>query len=160
MRHSKTVESLYALVPLKLWRGFLIRRHMEKCPACLASLASREEAGELLVGEAGAAAGPGFWTKVEAVIAGDSGPEKSKALLIETRPSPPRWGWAVATAGLGVLLIGLFFLGDFRAARVPANALQARFELDYVRVGGEPANAVIYQPQGSDMIIIWAEKNL
>jgi hypothetical protein len=34
-----------------------------------------------------------------------------------------------------------------------------RFELEYIRVGGQPANAVVYQPQGSDIIIVWAGKN-
>ena len=28
----------------------------------------------------------------------------------------------------------------------------------YIRVGGQPAGAYIYQPQGADIIIVWAEK--
>ena len=160
MPHCKTVEFLYAIVPLKLWRGFLIRRHIEKCPGCLASWASREEAGKLLVrGVVGVAVGRSLWAGVEAAIAEDPGREKSKAGILQ-RPPVRRWGWAVATAFLGVLLISFVFLKDFRPGRVSAEAVQARFELDSVRVGGQPANAVIYQPQGSDMIIIWAEKNL
>jgi hypothetical protein len=159
MPHCKTVEFLYAIVPLKLWRGFLIRRHMEKCPGCLASLTSREEAGTLLVLEDGGAVGRSLWAGVEAAIAGDYGTEKSKAGIFQPPPMR-RWGWAVATAFLGVLLISFVLLKDFQPDRVSPDAVQARFELNYVRVGGQPANAVIYQPRGSDMIIIWAEKNL
>jgi len=158
MRHSKTVEFLYAVVPLALWRGFLIRRHIEKCPDCQALLASREEAGRLLVREDGVAVGRGLWAGVEAVIAGESGRDTLKAGILRI-PSVSRWGWAVASAFLGVLLIGFLFLKDFQPEGVSTDIAQARFELDYVRIGGQPANAVIYQPQGSDMIIIWAEKN-
>lgn len=158
MPHSKTVEFLYAVVPLKIWRGFLIHRHIEKCPACLASLASREEAGKLLVREDEVSVGRGLWAEVEAAVAGDSKVESSETEILQPTPVS-RWGWAVAAALLGVFLIGFFFLRDFGSGRVSVDAVQARFELDYVRVGGEPANAVIYQPQGSDMIIIWAEKN-
>jgi hypothetical protein len=159
MSHCKTVEFLYALIPLKRWRSFLIRRHIEKCPGCLAGLASREEAGGLLVQEAGANVSRSFWSGVEAAIAEDSGGERGGDKILPPLPGF-RWGWAVATAFLGVLLIGLFFLRDFQPERVSADTVQARFELEYVRVGGQPANAVVYQPQGSDMIIVWAEKNL
>jgi hypothetical protein len=34
-----------------------------------------------------------------------------------------------------------------------------RFEINYINVDGAPAQAYIYQPQGSDMIIVWAGKN-
>ena len=159
MSHCKTVEFFYALIPLKPWRGFLIRRHIEKCPGCLAGLASREEAGSLLVREAGADIGPSLWAEIEAAIAKDSHEEKAGDRIIQ--PSPGRrWGWAAATACLGVLLISFFFLKDFRPESTSADAVQARFDLEYVRVGGQPANAVIYEPQGSDMIIVWVGKNL
>jgi len=159
MSHCKTVEFFYGLIPLKPWRGFLIRRHIEKCPGCLAGLASREEAGSLLVQEAGVNIGVSLWNGVAAAIAKDSGEERARDRILQ--PSPVRrWGWAVATASLGVLLISFFFLKDFQPGRASADAFQARFELEYVRVGGQPANAVIYQPQGSDMIIVWAQKVL
>ena len=74
-------------------------------------------------------------------------------------PVMRRWGWAVATAFLGVLLMSFLLLRDFRPERVSADAVPARFELEYVRVGGQPANAVVYKPQGSDMIIVWAGKS-
>jgi hypothetical protein len=159
MSHCKTVEFFYALIPLRPWRDLLIRRHLERCPSCLAGLASREEAGRLLVQEAGASVSRSFWSGVAAGIAEDSGGKMAGDSQIPLLPAR-RWGLAVATAFLGVLLIGLFFWRDLRPERVSADAVQARFELEYVRVGGQPANAVIYQPQGSDMIIVWAEKNL
>jgi len=158
MSPCKTVEFFYALVPLKPWRGYLVRRHIENCPRCLASLASREEAGSLLVRERAVDSGGSLWTKVEATLL-----EGSNAEAAKSRASYPtdmrRWGWAAALAFLGVLLISFFFLKGFQSERVSADAVSVRFEFEYVRVGGQPADAVVYQPQGSDMIIVWAGKS-
>jgi hypothetical protein len=110
------------------------------------------------VQEKGAAPGGALWTKVESALLEETRGEGSKVQA--GRPDfRLRWGWAVATASLGAVLLGFLFLRDFRTGRVSADAVPARFELDYVRVGGQPANAVVYQPQGSDMIIVWAGKN-
>ena len=124
-----------------------------------ALLASREEAARLLVREDGVAIGSRLWPGIEAVIAGESGRERSRAGIREMR-TVSRWGWAAAAALLGVLVIGFLLLRDFRPEWASTDVVQARFELDYVRIGGQPANAVIYQPQGSDMIVIWVEKSL
>jgi len=159
MSHCKTVEIFYALVPLKPWRGLLIRSHIEKCPRCLAGLASREAAGSLLVKETGADIGRSLWTAVEAALAADSTVERTKDLAVRL-PVMRRWGWAVATAFLVVLITGFLLLKDFRpGGTASAAAVPVRFELEYVRVGGQPAHTVVYQPQGSDMIIVWAGTN-
>jgi hypothetical protein len=158
MSHCKMVELLYALVPLRSWRGFLIRRHMETCPRCQADLASREAVGSLLVQETGVNIGRSLWTGVESALMADSGAVNMKVRVVQL-PVMRRWGWAVATAFLGVLLMSFLLLRDFRPERVSADAVPARFELEYVRVGGQPANAVVYKPQGSDMIIVWAGKS-
>jgi hypothetical protein len=34
-----------------------------------------------------------------------------------------------------------------------------RFQIDYVNVGGAPAQTFVYQPQGTDTVFIWATKN-
>ena len=154
----KTVELLYALVPLKPWRGFLLRRHIESCARCLAGLVSREEAGSLLVQEKAVESSGALWPKVEAALLEETRKEKAQGRAV--RPDiRRRWGWAVATACLGAVLVSLVFLRDFRTGPVSAGAVPARFELDYVRVGGQTADAVVYQPQGSDMIIVWAGKS-
>jgi hypothetical protein len=68
--------------------------------------------------------------------------------------------WAVAAIFLLIFIAGFLLFKDFRSENVSsAAAVPARFELEYVRVGGQPANTVVYQPQGSDMIIVWAGKS-
>jgi len=159
MSHCKTVEIFYALVPLKPWRDLLILRHIEKCARCQAGLASREAVGSLLVKETGADIGRSLWTAVEAALAGDSAGEGMNDRSTQL-PVMRRWGWAVATAFLVVLITGFLLLKDFRpGGTASAAAVPVRFELEYVRVGGQPAHTVVYQPQGSDMIIVWAGTN-
>jgi len=160
MSHCKTVEIFYALVPLKPWRGLLIRRHVEKCLQCQAGLASREAVGSLLVRETGVNIGRSLWTEVESALAVDSAAERTKDRSARL-PVMRRWGWTVATAFLAVLITGFLLLKNFRPEGTASTAsVPARFELDYVRVGGHPANTVVYQPQGSDMIIVWAGTNI
>jgi len=158
MSRCKTVKFFYDLVPLKPWRGLLIRRHIEKCPRCLAGLASREEAGSLLVQE-GANIADFLWTEVEKALLAESGGEHVKDRTIRPVVMRPR-GWAVAAILLLIFIAGFLLFKDFRSDDVSsAAAVPARFELEYVRVGGQPANTVVYQPQGSDMIIVWAGKS-
>jgi hypothetical protein len=159
MSSCKTVELFYALVPLKPWRDLLIRRHVEKCPRCLAGLASREAAGSLLVQESRVNISRPLWAEVESALVGDLGGERIKDRAVQL-PVMRRWGWAVATAFLIVLVTGFWLLKDFRSEGMSSSAaVPARLELEYVRVGGQPANTVVYQPQGSDIIIVWAGKN-
>jgi anti-sigma factor RsiW len=159
MSRCKTVELFYALVPLKPWRSLLIRRHIEKCPRCLASFASRETVGSLLVQEREVNISRPLWAEVESALVGDPGREMMKSRAVQSSVLR-RWGWATATAFLIVLVTGFLLLKGFRPGGAsPTAAVPARFELEYVRVGGQPANTVIYQPQGSDMIIVWAGTN-
>lgn len=159
MSLCKTVELFYGLIPWKPWRGLLIRLHIEKCPLCQAGLANPEAFRPLLVQERGGDIVRSLWTGVESALREDSVKEKTRGGTVR-QPVMRRWGWASATALLLVLIAGFLFLKDFRPEEAAsAAAVPARFELEYVLVGGRPANTVVYQPQGSDMIIVWAGKS-
>jgi hypothetical protein len=121
-------------------------------------LASREEAGSLFVQEKAAVSSGALWSKVEAALLEETRRKKARGRQ-GGQGMRRRWGWAVAAASLGAVLLGFLFWRDFRTGRVSADAVPARFVLAYVRVGGQPANTVVYQPQGSDMIIVWAGKS-
>jgi hypothetical protein len=156
MSRCKTVSFFYSLIPLSRWRALLIRRHIEGCAHCQAGLASRAESRSLFVQE-GEVGGEGvLWTKIGPRLAPEAAAPKETAW---TAPSPifRGWGWAAAAAFLAVLITGVLLIRDFRPERTaPVAAVAARFELEYVRIGGQPADTVVYQPHGSDMIIVWA----
>jgi len=159
MGRCRLVNLMDRLVPLKAWRGYLIVRHREHCPRCLARLASREEALRFLVRSEDVAPGLNLWPGLRRALAG-----RTRATVSEAAVSGMIWRRAFAAAG--AILLAVFGLWLFRSGiavrtdRIAAEASRdSRFKLNYVRVGGEPATAYIYQPKGTDMIVVWAERN-
>jgi hypothetical protein len=156
MASCKTANALYRLVPVGIIRRVLIHAHMEHCPHCQARLISRSEAAGLFVRPENAGGTDELWRR----LAARSEVESPGGL----RPlqSRPRWAVFAAASVLLVFAAASFWLmrgvrtAETRAALAPPTAT---FEIDYVRVGGAPAQAYVYQPRESDMIIVWVEKN-
>jgi hypothetical protein len=154
MVSCKIIDALYAVVPSRFFRDLLIRTHVERCGRCQARLVSRAEAEALFVKPGDMRAGKELWRLIARRAGRDTAiPEKKRAWL--------RWEWA---AGAGTFLVlaaaSLWLLRGVQTVAVRADYARpaGRFEINYINVGGAPAQAYIYQPQGSDMIIVWAEK--
>jgi hypothetical protein len=157
MLSCRAAKFIYGLAPVGPWRAFLIRVHFERCPRCSSELAGAAEARALFVREAEFRPAPEVRESIVRLsTAGGDAPAKTSVPLAGRR----LWRWAAAAAGIVmVLLVGDWVRRGFRpAGGPPLSVAAARFELDYIRVDGQPADAYIYQPQGSDMIIVWAGK--
>jgi hypothetical protein len=159
MLPCKTVEWLYEALPIDAWRAWLVRRHMEKCPACGKKLLGLEEARALLAGPVS----PDEWTGLRHRLIGirDAQPTGRRSRVGSSM------GWFRIWAPRAIMLLALLIAGFWlvresgrEVSLADAAHVLERFELDYVRVGGQPAEAIVYQPQGTDMIIVWAEKPL
>ncbi|MGD1010840.1 MAG: hypothetical protein ABR951_11915 [Candidatus Aminicenantales bacterium] len=152
MVSCKIIDALYAMVPSRLLRNFLIRSHIERCGHCQARLVSRTEAEALFVKSGEVRAGEELWKRIERRTGQDTAvPEKKPAWL--------RWEWAAGAATFLVLAAAsLWLLRGVQTVAVRADYARpaGRFEINYINVGGAPAQAYIYQPAGSDMIIVWA----
>jgi hypothetical protein len=152
------VDLFFGLFPIRIWRDFLIGLHIGKCPRCQSRLVSREEARALLV-RAGDLSGveENLWPGIRSEL------EPAKPVRPPARIRPGRkWGWAWGAAAVLAAAAGLWLL---RSSRTPDLSLSNmtgpdRFEIEYVRIGGETANAYVYQPQNSDMVLVWAGKNI
>jgi hypothetical protein len=151
------VDFIYAALPLRPLRALLIRVHMESCPHCQSRLLSRPEAGKLFVASDQIGNTEGLWRRISA----QSG---SRTPVPEASPAPAGagWRWATAVSTAAVVAVTGFWLlrqverPGFRPGDVgPAD----RFQIDYVNVGGAPAQTFVYQPQGTDTVFIWATKN-
>jgi len=156
MDFCNTVDLFYRAVPLRPLRDWLIRVHMERCPRCQARLLSRDEALSLLVGPADIGGGDRLWQR----ISGQAGPVRSVHEPLQTRGSYV-WRWAAASAMVLVLALSSFWLlrqVERSTSGAAAAAATSRFELDYVNVGGAPAQTFVYQPQGTDTVFVWASK--
>jgi hypothetical protein len=155
MRHCKILNFLFEALPLKPWQDFLIQRHMERCPACRARLAGREEARRVLSRAEDFREKMDFWLRVKAMMADP---------VLTLHPAKwPRTGLAKAAAAAALLVLAaVFSVWFFRGFKVerPAAALpaEAKFEINYIRIGGQPADAYLFQSRDLRMTLIWAEK--
>ena len=149
-------EFVYKLVPFSGIRDFIIRRHMENCSSCQGRLVDRAQAQSLFVKSEEVGGGAELWVKIRADVEAERSASRSGR-----DPGFLRWEWALGAAGVLFLAAVSFWLHDGvmktgpgqSAARTPE-----RLEIEYINVGGAPAEPYVYQPGDSDMIFVWAEK--
>jgi hypothetical protein len=157
MRLCRICEYLYEKSPFGFVRGLLIRGHMENCPVCRAGLASPEEVRSILAQARDFAGRAGIWAAIQSRLK----TEKPEAGLAPAAAGSRLLRWASAVGMIVAISAGAFWL--FRNSPVDNPRRESPspevFRLDDLRVGGEPARAIIYQPRNSDMVVVWAEKN-
>jgi len=157
MAFCKMVDVIYAALPIRPLRAFLIRSHMESCPRCQARLLSRAEAGKLFVASNRVGMPEALWERISSQ-AGRGTP------VLEAPPAPAgagwRWAAAVGTAAV-VAVTGFWLLREVEKPGFGPDFVGAadRFQIDYVNVGGAPAQTFVFKPQGTDTVFVWATKN-
>jgi hypothetical protein len=157
MDFCRIADRLYDALPVRPLRDWLIRGHVEKCPRCQARLLSRDEAKSLLVGPDEIGPADPLWSRIAAVAACPAalnGRVPARAGLI--------WRWAAAATLAVVLAVAGFWLlreVERPGLEMAAAAADGRFEIAYLKVGGAPAQAFVYQPQGTDTVFVWASRN-
>lgn len=155
MRHCKIHSLLFGAIPLQAWRDLLIRRHMERCPACRAKLAGREETRRVLARAEDFQGRMDLWPGLR---------DRMAPLAPKEHPGmPSRFGWArfAAAAALLVMAAGLslLILRGFRVApSATPCAAEEKFEIESIRIAGQPANSFVFQTRDPRMTLIWAEK--
>lgn len=157
MAFCKTIDFIYAALPLRPIRNFLIRSHMERCPRCQSRLLSRAEAGRLLVSSDRVGMPEALWERISS--------QAGRGMPVPEEPPAPAgvgWRWAAAAGTATVVVVtGFWLLREVEKPGVgpgyvgPAD----RFQIDYVNVGGAPAQTFVFQPQGTDTVFVWATKN-
>lgn len=158
MASCKMVEILYAVIPFRVFKGFLIRAHMEGCERCRARLASHEEARILFVGARDVGPVDDLWRRIEdRAIRETAVPVRAST----DHPAGLRWATAAAMA-IVVAVTGFWLLDRIEKAGPGAGSASAddSFRIEYVNVGGAPAQTFVYQPLGSDTVFVWAQRVL
>lgn len=153
MLRCKIFEYAFSLMPLKKWQDYLIRYHMERCPQCQGTLISREDVQGITIQESQCGESESLWDGFEQKVR-EAKSDKQHVL-------GPRWSWAYGLAvvfALGAAAIWFVLSPQFRKTRVE-ESLTGHFRINYMRIENEPAQAYLFQPQDSHMIIVWAQKN-
>lgn len=154
MSRCKTVHFLFSLFPFKFWQSFLIRSHIQNCKQCMSRVASQEEARALIIQQDDVGHFKDLWPAVKSGIVEKRTKKKMKDF------SSRRWAYA-AVGILAMLLAGfVFYMVLFQNGILLEREGEARFQINSIRVGDEPATPFVYQPKDSDMILVWAEKGM
>jgi len=158
MASCKWAEFLYAAVPSRLFRDFLIRHHMDRCESCQARLIELEAARALFVQPGDVKLPKRLYRSLPEQPEEISGRRAGRSRRFDFRRE-----WVIGMATLFMTaVVSLWLLRGIRAgnsgdATVHAGAAD-RFEIDSLSVGGLPAQAYIYRLKGSDTIFVWAAK--
>lgn len=177
MRHADLVDFLFRVLPFDAWKDALLRGHMENCLACRRRLASREEARSVLIRSEDAGIPGGFWPAIaeridgcEVAAAPTAGTATGLPRASGSIPGPRRWAWRWAAAISGTALAVVLTIALIGYLRAPAPGVSGtagaaesepdQVRIHYVRIDNEPAQTFIFKPHDSDVVIIWAGKNI
>jgi len=154
MFRCKIFGYAFSLVPVKKWQDFLIRSHMERCLNCQKTLISIKDVQGITIQESQCWDSDSLWNDFE---------EKVREVKSDNQHVlRPRWNWAYGVALLlllGVATIWFVLSPQFRKTQIE-ESLSGHFRINYMRIENEPAQAYLFQPQDSHMIIVWAQKNI
>jgi hypothetical protein len=157
MIYCRLAEFVINAIPIRGLQDFLIRRHVQKCPRCEARLISREAARSFLNADMNIAEDPGFVRTVMARAARRNSPEVAGPTGAHGFAR-----WAAAAAGLALVVgVTLWLVLDERGASGRKETEGGEtFRINYLNVDGAPVNPLVIQPRDSDMVIIWADRDL
>jgi hypothetical protein len=150
MIKCKVVNFLFSSIPLNLWQDFLISHHIQRCPLCQKKMASLEEVRSLFIKEAEMENLPDLWPEVRMRLA-ERGAKKNFGLR--------RLAWITGAAGLLAVAVS-FWLFISPGRNAPSEKFAESFQISYIKVRSSPARAYIFKPYDSDMIFVWAEREI
>jgi len=144
-------------LPGRKGKGFVLRHHVDRCPSCQKKLASAEEARILLWQAEEMQNLEGLATSLRLEF------QLGRKELAPARSKPIALRAAAACVMLllvlgGVFLIRPIFFRGPRTGKETGRNNGERFSLTRLRIGGEPANPIVYRPLGSEHIFVWAQK--
>lgn len=161
MSHSKIINFCYWILPFHAWKDFLLSHHIEKCPRCAKSLATREEARSVLIQVDEAQNLETLWPAIQAKLGKE---KKAEGMGKRRLLKKLRWQWTIGVAVVLLAIVVNFFLfkgnKSEEVQRSGEIVKNESFQLNYVEIESEPARTFIFQPRDSKVIIVWAEKNI
>lgn len=165
MEHAKIIDFLYRILPVHSWKDRILGGHMDRCPACRGRLVSREDARRVLVQAEEIGDLEHLWPSIQNKLANK---DKKEGMGMVTKPAMVKM-WRLAAAGIAVLLVAaalnFWLLQKPRPEGTAASgglgpAKTEQVQIHYVRIENEPAQTFVFQPRDSNIVIIWAGKNL
>ena len=153
MTRCKFIHFVFQVLPIRTLQNVLIKKHFEKCSNCLEELVGPEEAQGILMREDPAGQSIDIWTGIQAGLC----VEKDKK---ETLRYFPRLKWALGATGLVLFfLVGYWAVNQSNDTRLASSPMMDdQIQINYVRVEEKPAEAYVYEPQDSEMLLVWVQR--
>ena len=117
-------------------------------------IASRDEVKAFIFQQEDVKDFPDLWPAVKSGIL-ENKPEERKEVSFYRRV-------VFAASGVAAVLVAgfLFYAILSKSGTHLEQEGEARFRINSIHVGDEPATPFVYQPKDSDMILVWAEKSI
>lgn len=149
---------LYKAAPLNVWKACLIGNHFQSCPACRALHEPSPELKNIGVQPEDIDIPPGLWQQINRQI------DVNQTAGFH-RPQPARrWLTAAAGAALLLLIIPLTLWWNTPGNSTAANAAGSGIAIENrdiiihsIQVEHRPAQAVVFQSEQEDRVIIWVK---
>jgi len=149
----RIVRLLYALIPLRRFRAYLIRSHFATCRSCGPEAGRQEGWAELVRSPDWVFREAGYWPEIERRMRAEPARDAVPAALAPVRPSA---GFAAAAGGvLAVAVLAVLFIGRPGPGPDPSAAgrLEApRVEVLSAEIGGRLARSSVYQMKSASFI--------
>jgi len=151
MNHTSWVQAFIRLLPFRSRPSSRLRRHLEKCPECLARMADVQEARAATISKNNLGQVEDFWPRIALSL------ERPKLGNQVGRGPVWGWTWVLGTAGLLALaIIGAFLRPSPSRQEVLSSGVKLR--INYVKMYEKPAEAFIFQTQDANSTFVWVEK--
>jgi len=147
---------LYAIIPVKKFRSFLIKKHFSVCSNCQKELETESQLKEMLADPDWIAKEESMWPQIREKIYS----QRKKSFKADTALKPfffPRWRWAVVCLFFVVAVgVALMIQTNVQRKSPEPEALveeTPRVVIEHAEIDGKKARAYIYQTP--EISFIW-----
>lgn len=156
---------LFKLAPVNAWKSAIIRKHLDSCPDCLALHEPLPGLTHIGVTADDVPAIPELWEHIHRRIAAEQSPVfHPRYLWYRLYPRPTR-RLVIAAAAMALVLLLIPLTMWWRTSEpAPVNhqagiALENRdIVIHSLEVENRPAQAVVFQSNREDRVIVWVKK--
>jgi hypothetical protein len=148
MWRCRMVDTLFKLMPLKVWQDFLIRYHISNCPGCQGKLANKTEIRAILISESEIPASKDLWPGLVTSL--------NKGLGQDSLSPQRNWRWGYAAVGMAVIVAAVIW--NLRTPVPIMPEFSGGFQIKSIEVDGRPAQAFLFKSEDPNVFYVWAEK--